>query len=95
MITPEQLESLERRYTPADQQKCRVCGAPLQFSASGERGSGSRYNCSSDDASPLRSDKPLRERLDHYERSAWYDRGPADMLVIELVAAYRLTQVKT
>jgi hypothetical protein len=89
MITSEQLDALERRYLPADQQRCRVCGAPLAFSSSGERGSGSRYNCSSDDASPVRSRLALSERLDHYERSAWYDRSQADMLVVELVRSYR------
>jgi transcription initiation factor IIE alpha subunit len=68
MLTPEQLVVLEERYTPADQQKCRVCGAPLVFSSSSERG-GSRYNCSSDDAT-RRSIKSLRERLEHYEQSA-------------------------
>lgn len=88
MITEEQLARLERRYTPADQQKCVICGAPLAFSASGE-GGGSRYNCSSDDASPVRSTRPLRERLDHYAGSAWRDYGIADSGVVELVRAYR------
>jgi rRNA maturation protein Nop10 len=88
MIPAEQLDALERRYTPADGQKCVVCGAPLAFSASGE-GGGSRYNCSSDDASPVRSTRPLHERLDHYAGSAWRDRGIADSGVVELVRAYR------
>jgi hypothetical protein len=90
MITAELLDQLERRYLPADQQKCRVCGAPLQFSTSDvPRGYAARYNCSSDDASPVRSTRPLHERLDHYESSAWYDREQADMHVVELVQAYR------
>lgn len=88
MITKELLDALERRYTPADQQKCVVCGAPLEFSSSGERG-GSRYNCSSEDASPIRSKRPLRERIEHYEASAWVDRGEASSAVVELVQAYR------
>jgi hypothetical protein len=87
-VTPELLASLERRYSPAAEQKCPVCGAPLSFSASGEYG-GSRYNCSSDDASPVRSTRPLRERLDHYAASAWIDRGEADSGVVALVRAYR------
>jgi hypothetical protein len=90
MITAEQLDELERRYTPAEQQKCRVCGAPLTFSSSGDRyGGGPRYNCSSDDASPVRGALPLRERLEHWDRSTWYDRDQANMLVVELVRAYR------
>jgi hypothetical protein len=90
MLTTEQLDETERRYLPADQQKCRVCGASLVFSSSGDRfGGGSRYNCSSDDASPLRSTLPLRERLEHWDRSTWYDRGDVNMLVVELVRAYR------
>lgn len=91
MISEERLAALERRYTPADQQKCVVCGAPLTFSASGE-GGGTRYNCSSDDASPVRSTKPLHERLDHYAGSAWRDHGIADSGVVELVQAYRELQ---
>ena len=92
MITNEQLDALERRYLPADQQKCVVCGASLQFSSSGDRHSpGTRYNCSSDDASPIRSKRPLREKLDHYDRSTWYDRGEACMAVVEVIRAYRAT----
>jgi hypothetical protein len=89
MITNELLDALERRYLPADQQKCVVCGAPLQFSSSGSYGSGARYNCSSDDASPLRSTKPFRERIEHWDRSTWYDRELPNMGVVELVRAYR------
>jgi hypothetical protein len=89
VITTEQLRQLERRYTPAEDQKCVVCGALLQFSSSGERGGGSRYNCSSDAASPVRSKVRLRERLDHYAASSWYDRSQADALVVALVQAYR------
>jgi hypothetical protein len=90
-LTPELLDALQRRYTPAENQVCVVCGAPLQFSTSG---SGrpwdrSRYNCSSNAASPVRSTAPLRERLDHYEASAWFDADKADMHVVELVKAYR------
>jgi hypothetical protein len=95
MITAELLDHLERRYTPADQQKCVVCGAPLTFSSSGEPGGGSRYNCSSDDASPTRSTKPFRERLEHYLASAWCDRGEANPWVVELVKAYRDMGVET
>jgi hypothetical protein len=87
-ISAEQLDYLVRRYTPAEDQKCVVCGAPLTFSSSGERG-GSRYNCSSDAASPVRSDRPLRERLDHYARSAWYDHNEENPVVVALVQAYR------
>lgn len=89
MITAEQLGYLERRYTPAEDQKCVVCGAPLAFSFSGERGGGSRYNCSSDDASPVRSARPLRERLDHYVTSTWFDHNEANPVVVALVKAYR------
>jgi hypothetical protein len=89
MITANQLDYLVRRYTPAADQKCIVCGAPLVLSRSGERGSGPRYNCSSDDASLIRSQVRLSERLDHYARSAWYDRGQADPNVVDLVKAYR------
>lgn len=88
-ISAELLDRLERRYTPADQQKCIVCGAPLTFSASG-----ARYNCSSDDASPVRSTKPLHERLDHYAGSAWRDHGIADSGVVALVRAYRKLEEK-
>ena len=90
-ITPEVLGELERRYLPASEQKCVVCGAPLAFSASGERG-GSRYNCSSDEASPVRSPLSFRERILHYERSAWIDRGEASPWVVALVRAYRVLQ---
>lgn len=88
-ITTEVLGQLERYYAPASEQKCVVCGAPLQFSATSEHGSGSRYNCSSADASSIRSTKPLRERLNHYAASAWIDRGQADMAVVALVRTYR------
>jgi hypothetical protein len=88
MITEEQLAALERRYTPADQQKCVVCGVALLTFAASDR-FGSKYVCSSDDASPVRSGKPLHERLDHYAGSTWVDHGIADMLVVELVRAYR------
>lgn len=89
MITAEQLDYLERRYTHASDQKCIVCGAPLVFSASGERGGGSRYNCSSAGANLVKRTSSLRERLDHYGASAWYDRGQADVTVVALVKAYR------
>jgi hypothetical protein len=88
VLTAELLDALERRYTPASEQKCVVCGAPLTFSSSYQRGP-SRYNCSSDDASPVHSGKSLRERLDHYDKSAWYDRGEGNAAVVELVRAYR------
>lgn len=87
-VTPGLLDQLERRYLPASEQKCVVCGAPLAFSASGEHG-GSRYNCSSEEASAFRSDRPLRERLDHYAKSAWLDRGEANQWVVALVRQYR------
>jgi hypothetical protein len=86
-VTFEQLACLERYYTPASEQRCIVCGAPLE--CSGSDGGGSRYNCSSEDASPLRSRRSLRERIDHYGASAWRDRGQADALVVLLVKAYR------
>jgi hypothetical protein len=86
-ITDSQLTGLERRYTPAADQKCVVCSAPLQFSHSDRNGS--RYNCSSDDASPIRSTRPMRERQDHYESSRWWDRGQTDISVAQLVRAYR------
>lgn len=89
MITKEQLDALERRYTPAEGQKCVVCGAPLTFSTSGPRGFAGRYNCSSDDASPVRSTRPLHERLAHYDASTWWDSEQADPLVVALVRAYR------
>jgi hypothetical protein len=88
-ITAGQLDALERYYTPAEDQKCVVCGAPLAFSSSGEPGGGSRYNCSSDDASPVRSKKPTREYLDHYSSSGWTDRGQANGGVVLLIRAYR------
>ncbi len=91
MITPEVLDQLERRYLPAAEQKCVICGAPLTFSSSGE--GGNRYNCSSAGASPLaatlRSDVPLLKRMEHYRGSAWTDRGEASPHVVELVRAYR------
>jgi hypothetical protein len=89
MITKEQLDALERRYTPAGDQKCVVCGAPLQFSASGPRGFLGRYNCSSDDASPVRSTRPRHERMAHYDASTWWDSGEASPAVVALVRAYR------
>lgn len=89
MVTAEQLDYLVRRYTPAVDQKCVVCGAPLSFSASGERGGGSRYNCSSAGAALLKSGPGLHERLDHYAHSAWYDRGQSDPVVVALMKAYR------
>lgn len=90
MITSELLDALERRYTPAGEQKCVVCGAPLTFSSSGDRsGGGLRYNCSSDAASPVRSTGALRERLDHYAASGWTDRGESSPAVVALVKAYR------
>lgn len=90
MITDEQLDALERRYLPADQQRCVVCGASLTFSSSGSDGRAwSKYVCSSDNASPVRSKLPLRERIEHWDRSTWYDRDAADMAVVELVRAYR------
>jgi hypothetical protein len=88
-ITAEQLGYLERRYTLASDQKCVVCGAPLEFSASGERGGGPRYNCSSAGAALLKSGPGLHERLDHYARSAWYDHNEANPVVVALVKAYR------
>jgi hypothetical protein len=88
MITAELLDALVRRYTPAQDQKCVVCGAPLAFSSSGERG-GSRYNCSSEAATRGCTGSTLRERLDHYERSAWIDHSEANPAVVELVKAYR------
>jgi hypothetical protein len=87
MITFELLDALQRRYAPASEQKCVVCGAPLQFSHGDHNGE--RWNCSSDDASPVRSTRPFRERLDHYENSRWWDRGQTDAHVAELVRAYR------
>jgi hypothetical protein len=87
MITAEQLDDLVRRYAPAEDQRCVVCGAPLQFSASGERG-GLRYNCSSAAARPGLL-PGIRERIEHYQASAWIDRGLADPVVVALVAAYR------
>jgi hypothetical protein len=89
MITAELLDALVRRYAPAADQKCVVCGAPLAFSASGERGGGSRYNCSSEAATRSRAGVTLRERVEHYQASAWYDRGQTDLAVVELVKAYR------
>jgi hypothetical protein len=80
-LTDEQLDWLERRYTPAEDQKCVVCGAPLRFSHS-ESGEKAVYNCSSDAVSPLRSTLPLRERIEHYRRSAWYDQGEASVVVV-------------
>ena len=90
MITREQLDELERYYAPADQQKCRVCGAPLTFSSSGE--GRSRYNCSSDEASPVKNgvgSPGWLEGFDHYRNSAWIDRGQAHMPVVELIRLYR------
>jgi hypothetical protein len=87
MITAEQLDDLVRRYAPAEDQRCVVCGAPLQFSASGERG-GLRYNCSSAAARPGLL-PGIRERIEHYQASAWIDRGQTDPAVVALVAAYR------
>lgn len=87
MITAEQLDSLVRRYTPAEDQRCVVCGAPLKFAGSDP--GGSRYNCSSEDASPILSTKPYRERSEHYMASSWYDRNEANPVVVALVAAYR------
>jgi hypothetical protein len=90
VITAEQLDYLVRRYTPADDQKCVVCGAPLQFASPAvPRGFLGRYNCSSDDASPVRSTRPLLERLEHYDASTWWDRGEANPVVVALVKAYR------
>ena len=90
MITAELLDALVRRYAPAADQKCVVCGAPLQFSTTDVgRPYVARYNCSSDDASPVRSTKPFHDRLRHYQASAWYDRGQTDLAVVELVKAYR------
>lgn len=86
-ITAEQLAYLERRYTHADDQKCDLCGAPLTYS-SNENGR-ARYNCSSDDASPVRSTRPLAERIAHYANSAWFDSRQADAIVLLLVRAYR------
>jgi len=88
MITAELLDALERRYLPADQQKCVVCGEPLVFSASGNDGRAwTRYHCSATDRRESR--KGLLRRLEHWERSLWYDRGQADPHVAELVRAYR------
>jgi hypothetical protein len=86
-ITAELLDGLERSYTPAEDQKCVICGAPLQFSASDRHGS--RWNCSSDDANPVKSTKPYRERMEHYDASSWYDRGQTFAPVAALVQAYR------
>ena len=87
-VTPGLLAALERRYLPAELQRCVVCGAPMAFSSSGDRNSpGARYNCSV--ASPIGSTLPLRERLEHWDRSTWYDRSIADIGVVTLVRAYR------
>lgn len=87
LITAELLDALERRYLPAHEQKCVVCGAVLTFSASGYGGSGARYNCPV--ASPVGSRMPLRERMEHWDRSTWYDRDTPNMGVVQLVRAYR------
>lgn len=87
-ITPDSLAEMERYYAPAAEQKCRVCGAPLQYSGSNGMG-GSLYNCTSDDASPLRSTLPLLVRLNHYNDSAWVDKGQCNAAIAEVIRAYR------
>jgi hypothetical protein len=89
-ISSEQLDYLLRRYTPAEGQACVVCGAPLAFSSSNvPRGFLGRYNCSSEAATRPCDGVTLRERVAHYERSAWYDHGQADLAVVALVKSYR------
>jgi hypothetical protein len=89
MISDEQLDVMERYYTPAEDQKCRVCGAPLQLAGS-ELGE-SVYHCSSDAASPVRREPgtSVQEQMAHWRNSRWRDRGQASFAVTELIRAYR------
>lgn len=86
-LTDEDLTALERQYTPAQDQKCVVCGAPLTFARSGP--DGSEYTCTSDAASPIKRPLGDRESMDHYNRSRWRDTGRSDPRVARLVQALR------
>jgi hypothetical protein len=89
-LTGLQLDLLERTYGLASDQRCRQCGAPLQFATT--TGAGSEYACSSDDASPIKNaigGHAWRRRLDHYQNSRWTDRGLANAAVILLIQELR------
>lgn len=88
-MTGEQLRFLEERYLPWSEQKCRVCGAALEFASSGDRHQGAEYACSSEAAKREFPGNSLHQKLDHWSASRWYDRNRADPLVVELVREYR------
>jgi hypothetical protein len=87
MLTNDQLRALEERYLPPAEQRCRVCGAPLTFASSGP--GGSKYACSSEAASVIKSPFPALEAAGHWRRSEWRDRNIADMAVVAMVREYR------
>lgn len=89
-LTDEQLDELERLYTPADQQKCRVCGAGLEFAASTD--SLTKYVCGSPETSILQHGlgaPTWKGALEHYSRSEWWDQHRADPRITALVQEVR------
>lgn len=87
-ITDELLAALEFRY--AVNPLCRVCGALLSVADS----RGMKMTCTSDAASPLRSEHEAagatwKQALDHWQESTQYDPPPGDSRVLALVAEVR------
>jgi hypothetical protein len=91
VITQEQLDELEQRYTPMEPPPCRVCGAELGLADTGGAYRGAKWACSSREASMMLSGggEAYDKALAHYQASRWDEPVSGDQAVVRLIRAYR------